>query len=157
LQICLDMASYNVVESDLEYFTNLVNNHVNIVFANEEESRAFTRLAPCEALHEMAAHCDVAVVKLGAKGSIAARKRGTCNEIETAFCAAGVPAKVIDTTAAGDFFAAGFLHALTRNCTLEACLAVGTILSTEIIQVVGTVLSEHTWNNIRCRVNDICN
>ena len=49
MKICLDMASYNIVESDLEYFTTLVRNYVDIVFANEEESLAFTGLEPAKA------------------------------------------------------------------------------------------------------------
>lgn len=42
-QICLDMASYNIVAEDLDFFTSLVNKYVDIVFANEDEARAYTR------------------------------------------------------------------------------------------------------------------
>lgn len=156
IKICLDMASYNIVEADREYFTYFVKNYVDIVFANEEESRAFTGLAPREALDAIAADCDIAVVKLGAQGSTAAKKATAGNMAETASCPAGKVSHIVDTTAAGDFFAAGFLHALSRGCTLKACLEAGTVLSTEVIQVVGTTLSAERWNDIRRRVNDIC-
>ncbi len=45
-----DMASYNIVEGDLEFFSLLVNKYVDIVFANEEEAKAFTCKEPEEAL-----------------------------------------------------------------------------------------------------------
>lgn len=165
MRICLDLSSYNIVSCDIEYFTTLVNKYIDVVFANEEESRAFTGLAPQEALHAIAACCDTAVVKLGADGSIAERRGNTCRESETASCPAGKVSQVVDTTAAGDFFAAGFLHALSCGCSLKTCLEAGTVLSSEIIQVVGTELSTDCWNNIRgrvnnkvcCRVNNTCN
>ena len=144
MKICLDMASYNIVESDLEYFTTLVRNYVDIVFANEEESLAFTGLEPAKALETIAGMCDIAIVKLGAKGSTAARRDASSGTLET------------DTTAAGDFFAAGFLHALVHGRTLEECLEAGTVLSSEIIQVVGATLPEERWNEVRRRINEIC-
>lgn len=42
MQICLDMASYNIVEGDLEFFDILITKYVDIVFANEEEAKAYT-------------------------------------------------------------------------------------------------------------------
>ena len=67
--ISIDMASYNVVESNDAFFHNLVDKYVDIVFANETESRAFTKLAePTDALGEIARHCKIAVVKVGKDG-----------------------------------------------------------------------------------------
>ena len=57
LQVCLDMASYNIVEGDLEFFSLLVNKYVDIVFANEEEAKAFTGKEPEEALDIIAKMC----------------------------------------------------------------------------------------------------
>ena len=74
MKICLDMASYNIVESDLDYFTKLVSEHIDVVFANEEESRAFTGLEPEKSLEKIASMCDTVIVKLGARGSIARSK-----------------------------------------------------------------------------------
>ncbi|MEG2515005.1 MAG: adenosine kinase, partial [Bacteroidaceae bacterium] len=107
LRICLDMASYNIVENDLEFFTMLIQKYVDIVFANEEEAKAFTGKEPEEALNEMSQMCSIAIVKVGAKGSFI--KKGT-EEV----CVLALPIKkVIDTTGAGDYFAAGFLYGLT--------------------------------------------
>ena len=92
LQVCLDMASYNVVEAEREFFDMLVCKYVDIVFANEAESYAYTNKEPNDALLEIASKCSVAVVKLGAGGSIV--KKGT-----ESICVGPYPVKeVVDTT-----------------------------------------------------------
>lgn len=143
LRMSIDLASYNVVADDLEFFRHLVRDYIDIVFANEEESAAFTKgKAPEDALCEIAQMCDVAVVKLGSKGACAMRGGEK----------ATIPAHkvdVVDTTAAGDFFAGGFLYALVNGRRLEECLRTGALLSEHIIQVVGTQLSDTVWTKIR--------
>lgn len=131
MTICLDLASYNIVDGARDFFRYMLEEFVDIVFANEEESFAYTGKAPNEALAELAALCDIAVVKLGANGSSA--QKGT----EVARVAAAPVEKVVDTTGAGDYFAAGFLSAYINGGTLEECLIKGGQLSAEIIQVVG--------------------
>lgn len=65
LQICLDMASYNIVAGDMDFFSLLINKYVDIVFANEEEAKAFTGKEPEEALEIIAKKCSIAIVKVG--------------------------------------------------------------------------------------------
>ena len=68
--ISLDMASYNVVESNLAFLHDIVERYVDIVFANETESKSFTKLDdPLKALDEIAKLCKIAVVKIGKDGS----------------------------------------------------------------------------------------
>ncbi len=153
MKICLDMASYNIVESDLDYFTKLVSEHIDVVFANEEESRAFTGLEAEKSLEKIASMCDTVIVKLGARGSIARSKTAQGGY---ATCDAGEVEKVVDTTAAGDFFTAGFMYAFTAGCSLEICLKAGTLLSTQVIQVTGTALPENTWSEIREKIEILC-
>ena len=69
-KISIDMASYNVVESNEAFFHNLVDRYVDIVFANESEARAFTKQEPREALDTLASQCEIAVVKVGKDGSM---------------------------------------------------------------------------------------
>ena len=95
LQICLDMASYNIVANDLEFFTLLINKYVDIVFANEEEAKAFTGKEPEEALRVIAKKCSIAIVKVGANGSYI--RKGT-EEIKVSAISVQ---KVVDTTGAG--------------------------------------------------------
>lgn len=138
LKVCLDLASYNIVEAEHAFFSHLLD-RTDIVFANEEEARAFTGKAPEEALDELARRCKVAVVKTGKDGSIA--QQGN----ERAKVNAKPVAKVVDTTAAGDFFAAGFLYGHAQGFTLEKCLETGSLLAAEVIQVVGTQIPDSRW------------
>ena len=143
MMVSLDLASYNVVRADLAFFRHLVGQYVDIVFANEEECAAFTGgKQPKEALDEMAGMARVAVVKLGARGACAKSGDETCM----------VPAhrvEAVDTTAAGDFFAGGFLYSYVRGESLERCMSTGTLLSAKVIQVVGTAMSPKAWEEVR--------
>lgn len=149
LIISLDLSSFNVVSKDRTYFHHLISDYIDIVFANEGEARAFTgSFDPHEQLRHIAHLCDIAVVKLGEHGAIAMLDGGKIYQVD----AVSVD-NVVDTTAAGDYFAAGFLHALTLGHRLEKCLQVGTILSSEVIQVVGTELSMAAWNRIKSGIH----
>ena len=143
LQVCLDMASYNIVAGDHEFFSLLVNKYVDIVFANEEEAKAFTGKEPEEALDIIAKMCSIAIVKVGAHGSLI--RKGT----EMVQVQAAPVEKVVDTTGAGDYFAAGFLYGLTCGYSLEKCGKIGSLLSKDVIQVVGTELQAAQWEKIK--------
>ena len=147
LKVCLDLASYNIVAADHEFFSRLVSEYVDVVFANEEEARAFAKAEPAEALDCLHSLCEVAVVKLGPAGSTIMR------DGEKVFVEAWPVDKVIDTTAAGDFYAAGVMYGLMNDCSLTQCAQVGTILSGHVIQIVGTQLPEDTWGQMRSLVS----
>ena len=149
LQICLDMASYNIVANDLEFFSLLINKYVDIVFANEEEAKAFTGKEPEEALGVIAKKCSIAIVKVGASGSYI--RKGT-EEIKVS----AIPVqKVVDTTGAGDYFASGFLYGLTCGYSLDKCAKIGSILSGNVIQVIGTTMPQERWDEIKLNINRI--
>lgn len=145
LILSLDLSSFNVVNKNRAYFHHLIADYIDIVFANEGEARAFTgSFDSQEQLRHIAHLCEIAVVKLGEHGSIAMIEGGRIYK-----CNAEYVENVIDTTAAGDYFAAGFLHALTRGHRLEKCLQTGTILATEAVQVMGSQLTPSAWNRIK--------
>ena len=149
LLISLDLSSFNVVSKNRVYFHHLISDYIDIVFANEGEARAFTgSFDSKEQLRHLAHLCQTAVVKLGEHGSIAMNDGGRifqCNAIPVD--------NVVDTTAAGDYFAAGFLHALTLGHRLGKCLQTGSILASEAIQVTGSQLSPAAWNRIKTSIN----
>lgn len=141
-KVCLDLASYNIIKEDHAFFEHLLTK-TDIVFANEEESAAMTGLDPEAALGALAAVCEIAVVKVGARGAMA--QRGT----ERVAVPAVLVDHVVDTTAAGDFFAGGFLYALGQSATLAEALTQGARCSSEVIQVVGSKLDEAVWEKLR--------
>ena len=146
LVIALDLASFNVVEANLEILNELVDNYIDIVFANEEEAKSFTGMIPEEALGNLAGRCDIAIVKVGKEGAFVQQGAQKWH-IPT-----NVVAKVIDTTGAGDFFAAGFLAGLASGHNLEKCGKIGALLAGEVIQVVGAELEQSHWDTIKKQV-----
>ncbi len=148
LKVSLDLASYNVVEDNLDFLHDMVKNYVDIVFANEEESKAFTGKEPEGALDDIARLTDIAVVKVGSKGSMV--KQG-----ETVTPIAPIKARAVDTTGAGDLYASGFLYGLANNLGFEKAGYVGSLLSGTVIEVVGAKFGEEKWNEIRDKVNKL--
>jgi sugar/nucleoside kinase (ribokinase family) len=142
LKVSLDLASYNVVEENLEFLQTLVRDYVDILFANEEEALAFTGKQPEEALDIISKMVEYAIVKVGKKGSLVKYKGNVVAEGIT-------DNKRVDTTGAGDFYAAGFLYALASGMTVEKAAHYGKILSGNIIEVVGVKLTDQQWNNIK--------
>ncbi|MDR0893814.1 MAG: adenosine kinase [Prevotellaceae bacterium] len=149
LIVCIDLASYNIVEQDRDFFRFLIENYVDIVFANEEEARAFTGKPAREATDEIASMCSIAVVKARTEGAFI--RRGTeVLQVE----APPVP-QVIDTTGAGDYFAAGFLYGLLHGCSMRKCGQAGSLLAGYIIQVIGAELPEAYWDEIKMKINKL--
>ena len=145
MKIAIDLASYNVVEESRDFLLELVNNYVDIVFANEQEALALTGMEPEKALHYIAERCDIAVVKIGAKGAYI--QRG--NEIVTI---PPMKADVVDTTGAGDMWAAGFLAGLVKGENLQKCGMMGAIVAKNIIEVMGAKMDDERWDNIHAAI-----
>ncbi len=142
LTIALDLSSYNVVEANREILNELVDDYVDIIFANEEESKAFTGMQPLEAVVNLAGRCDMAIVKIGRQGAYV--QQGAIRHLITA---AGD--LVVDTTGAGDFFAAGFLSGIAKGYNLEKSGKLGALLASQVIRVPGAKLEEAEWTKIR--------
>ncbi len=105
---------------------------------------------PEEALRAIAKKCSIAIVKVGANGSYI--RKGT-EEIKVS----AIPVEKVnrDTTGAGDYFASGFLYGLTCGYSLEKCAKIGSILSGNVIQVIGTTISPERWDEIKLNINKV--
>lgn len=136
--ISIDMASYNVVESNEAFFHNLVEKYIDIVFANESEARAYTKKEPREALDELAEQCRIAIVKVGKDGSMV--KAGDEYHFIDPW-----PAATLDATGAGDTYAAGFLYAHSLGMPLKVCGEVGSIIAAKVVEVIGTKIDIPRW------------
>ena len=141
--ISIDMASYNVVESNNAFLHDLVGRYVDIVFANETEAKAYTSIEdPRNALDLIAAQCRIAVVKVGKNGSWV--KSGDEVEFIKAW-----PGQAIDATGAGDTYAAGFLYAHSLGMPLKACGEVGSIIAAKVVEVIGTKIDIPRWREAK--------
>lgn len=143
LKVAIDLASFNVVAENLEFLRRLVSEYVDIVFANEDEAKTFTcEGEPVNALQRISEMCELAVVKIGTKGALI-----KCNG-EVIHVGIMAAAKRVDTTGAGDFYAAGFMAGLCQGLTLRQCGTVGAITAGKVIEVVGTTFGEEAWQEI---------
>lgn len=150
LQVALDLASFNIVEENLDFLHELIAQYVDIVFANEEEARSFTGEAePLNALQAISRLCTLTVVKIGTRGAII--KQGD----EVVHVGIMAAAKRVDTTGAGDFYAAGFLAGLCDGLTLRQCGTIGAVTAGKVIEVVGTTFGEEAWEEIDRLVYEI--
>lgn len=145
--ISIDMASYNVVESNNAFLHDIIGKYVDIVFANETEARAFTKCSePVEALDRIAGLCDIAVVKTGKDGSWV-RSAGQ------RYYVPAKPAAPVDATGAGDTYAAGFLYAHSLGMPLDICGEVGSIIAAKVVEVIGTKIDIPRWREAKAEIN----
>ena len=138
MKVAIDLASYNVVAENLDFLRRVSKEYVDIIFANEEEAKAFTGKEAEAAAEELAAMCDIAVVKVGKRGSII---RQGDKEYRTGI----IDANCIDTTGAGDYYAAGFMFGLASGYSLDRCGWLGALLSGKVIESLGAQISPENW------------
>ena len=105
--------------------------HVDILFANEAEATGMTGQDLDGAIKELAHRCDLVAITRGPLGSI------VINEGRFIEVPAYPVDTVVDTTGAGDMYAAGFLYGLTRDLEPEACAHLGGLVAAEIVSHLG--------------------
>jgi sugar/nucleoside kinase (ribokinase family) len=143
--ISIDLASFEVVNAARDWIFGQLRQGVDIVFANEDEAAAlFGRKDAYEDFaRELAGFGGIACVKLGGEGAWIAQGKHLHR-------IAPVRAeRVVDTTGAGDSWAAGFLYGHLRGATLPAAGAIGSILGAETVQHLGAAIPDAHWPRIR--------
>ena len=92
--------------------------------------------------------CELAIVKVGRQGSLI--KRG--NEV---IKVNAIEANAVDTTGAGDSYAAGFFYGLTHNYDLETCGKIAAFISGKVVEVMGANLPDDKWPEIHEEIRKI--
>ena len=143
-KVALDLASFEVVESSKDILEDLIKNYVDILIANEDEAEAYTGTKDeKKALERLYKNVDIAVLKVGARGSYV-RQNDQTFQISPQI---GNPP--VDTTGAGDLWAAGFLFGLSKKFPIEKCGQIASACGYEVCQVVGAQIPEGAWERIR--------
>ncbi|MBQ6690847.1 MAG: adenosine kinase [Rikenellaceae bacterium] len=143
LKVAIDLASFNVVEENVDFLREVISEYVDIVFANEDEARAFSgEEEPVNALQYISTMCDLVIVKIGMRGALI--KQGS----EVSHVGIMAAAKRVDTTGAGDFYAAGFLAGMCEGLSLRQCGTIGAITAGKVIEIVGTTPTEEAWDDV---------
>jgi len=141
--VSLDLAAFEVVDANKGVLPDLLGQYIDVIFANEDEARAFCGSDdPTKGLAALGEHCDAVAVKVGAEGAYL--KRG---DEQTKVDANRVVA--IDTTGAGDLWASGFLYGMLNGRDLATCGRYGAITGAEVVQVIGAAIPDERWNNIK--------
>jgi len=113
-------------------FLELVDKHVDILFANEHEILSLYEVENFDdALQKVRGHCEIAALTRSEKGSVVLRG----DEVHVIDAVPGV--KVVDTTGAGDAYAAGFLYGYTQGLDLATCGRLGGAMAAQVIAQYG--------------------
>lgn len=131
-KLALTLSDTFCVERHRADFLELINTSVDILFANEAELMALFETDNFDdACNKIQGKCEIVAVTRGAQGSL------IITSDDRITIAAVKPAKLIDTTGAGDLFAAGFLFGLTQGKELAQCGNLGAIAASEVISHMG--------------------
>ncbi len=133
--ISLDCADPFVARACKDELIAVFRSQVDIGFFNREEAEILTGKEAHEAIEELGSWVSVAVVKLGAEGSLV-RASGQTFRIPV------FPTQVLDTTGAGDSYAGAFLYAWTRGLSLDKCGELGSRVAALTVGQVGAVVRD---------------
>jgi sugar/nucleoside kinase (ribokinase family) len=145
----VDLASFEVVSAAKTCLPDLLETFVDIVFANEEEAGAYARTKDASAcLDELSDRCATVAIKCGANGAVLRERKKTYR----------IPAvavdQVVDTTGAGDMWAAGFLYGLLNGCRLSRCGVYGSTLGAAVVRHEGAAIPDHEWDRLVPQLNN---
>lgn len=128
--ISIDLSDPGLIARIHDVFQHLIKNYADIVFANEEEAKAFTGKEKIDALNALNEICEFAVVKLGSQGSLIK----TSNKIyNVEVC----KTNVINTNGAGDIYASGVLYGIAKGFSPDECGKLGSYASSLVVSQVG--------------------
>tara|TARA_B110000003_G_scaffold92767_1_gene94913 strand:+ start:30864 stop:31847 length:984 start_codon:yes stop_codon:yes gene_type:complete len=133
VKIALSLSDVFCVERHHEIFKELVDEHIDIVFGNQNELMALTKATSLDEMkHKIASHQDkLFVITQGENGSLIIRGNEIIKQ-DAIFTD-----NVIDTTGAGDTFTAGFLFGLSENKSLQECAQIGSWAACKVVQQIG--------------------
>jgi len=126
VKVSIDLSDPGLIGRNLEPIRQLVKAYADIVFVNEMEAEAFTGKKDEEALHEIYDMCEIAIVKLGEKGSII-KADGIIYRISA------YKTKVVNTNGAGDMYAAGILYGISNGLPIEKAGKIGSYAASLVI------------------------
>lgn len=131
-KIALSLSDPFCVDRHRDDFKALIENHVDILFANEDEIKSLYQTDSFdEAAKAVASHVETAALTRGAQGAT------ILHHGETTLIQARAVETVIDTTGAGDQFAAGFLYGYTQNKPMQECGTLAALAAAEVISHIG--------------------
>jgi sugar/nucleoside kinase (ribokinase family) len=148
MKIALDLSNFNIVNGFKELLKAVIPAYVDILFSNESEAEAYTGLPAEKAVVGLLEEVEISVVTIGKRGVLAGNK-------DKIIYRKALNASVIDTTGAGDNFAAGFLYGYSNGASIEQSVQIGTLLASNVIEVMGAQIENERWEGINLKVCEI--
>ena len=130
-KVALSLSDLFCVDRHRIDFLNLIENYVDIIFANEHEIKSLYQSDLIQSINNIKNNVDFGAITLGSKGSIVFENKAE-HSIDPIFIE-----ELVDTTGAGDLFAAGFLFGFINKHSIEKCGHLGNKAASEIIKHIG--------------------
>lgn len=148
LKVALDLSNFNIVNAFKGLLDDIIPKYVDILFSNESEAEAYTGVKASDAVRILSQQVEVSLVTLGKEGALI----GSHGQFFSVPAEGGKP---VDTTGAGDNFAAGFLYGQSVGASLLDSARIGSMLSGYVIDVVGPQIPDDKWEQIKLKVKEI--
>ncbi len=131
-KVSLSLSDSFCVDRHRADFLRLIEGEVDVLFGNRDELLSLYETTSLDdAIASVRGHCEIAAVTLGAEGSLVVTDRDVLH------APAEPVSRVVDTTGAGDLYAAGFLFGLSASLPLGECARLGAVAAAEVISHVG--------------------
>jgi sugar/nucleoside kinase (ribokinase family) len=146
-KVSLTLSDPFCVERHREEFLDLVSGHIDVLFANEVEVMSLYQVDRFDdALQHVRGHCEIAALTRSELGAVIVTR-------DDVHVLDAEPAHVVDTTGAGDLYAAGFLYGLTHGMDVATCGRIGAIAAAEVISHFGARPEADLAALVRSRLN----
>jgi len=141
VKIAMDLADPELIKRNMEKIKSIMK-ELDVIFMNEDEALSLTGFVPDDAAKEISKYVGIVVVKMGKSGSIVVSNKEV-------YKIKPIKVKAVDTTGAGDLYAAGFLHVLINGKSLEDAGNLGSVMGAKIVSQVGAMLSDTAKEEIQ--------
>lgn len=145
--VAIDLADPGLIRRNKPFLENLLKTQIDLVFVNENEAKELTGFSGEKSGQELAKSVNIAVIKLGAQGSLIYHQ-GKKIKIPPYF------ARAIDTTGAGDTYAAGFLYGYCQGWELERTGKLGSLLAAKIVEQIGVRTDKINVQELKQKIID---
>ena len=145
-KVAIDLNDAGLIRRNKEFLKDFLRDSVDMVFLNEGEVKEFTGLSEEEGIKEVARGVNTVIVKLGKEGSIISHN----DQITKVNSYSANP---VDTTGAGDTYAAGFLYGYCNNWSIEKSGKLGSLAAARIVEKIGVRINELNVEELKRMIN----
>ena len=141
VRIAFDPGSFELAEAQREHFLRVLDGYADIAFFNRAEAKSlFGDESDAALIEELGKLAKIAVLKVGAEGALVKRSGEAAERIPAVRVS-----EPLDTTAAGDMFAAGFLYGMAHGAELRTAGECGALLASQVVRVVGAEMPDSVY------------